>query len=65
MLTTYRFFSTVDLEEDFFTRRHAYMSKGSDKNTTLLRSLYYPPLEGDDIKAGIQRCGEHADYVKF
>lgn len=38
------------------------MFHGVDKNGTILRSLYYPSLSGDDIQPGVVRCGEHSDY---
>lgn len=42
--------------------KHLYMFDGVEKNGTILRSLYYPPLTGDDIQPGVVRCGEHSDY---
>lgn len=38
------------------------MFEGVDKNGTIFRSLFYPPLTGDDIQPGTVRCGEHTDY---
>ena len=51
------------LEEDFLGKQHRYMFDGVDKNGTIFRSLYYPPLTGSDVtEDGVVRCGEHSDY---
>ena len=38
------------------------MCQGAEKNATTFRSLYYPSLDGIDIQAGVERCGQHSDY---
>ncbi len=38
------------------------MSLLADKNSTTLRSLYYPPVNSETAKEGQLRCGEHSDY---
>ncbi|XP_046640742.1 uncharacterized protein LOC124326129 [Daphnia pulicaria] len=52
----------LGLDEDYLNSRHRYVFDGVDKNGTMLRSLYYPSLTGDDIQPGVVRCGEHTDY---
>ncbi|EFX82448.1 hypothetical protein DAPPUDRAFT_223803 [Daphnia pulex] len=52
----------LGLDEDYLSSRHRYVFDGVDKNGTMLRSLYYPSLTGDDIQPGVVRCGEHSDY---
>ena len=38
------------------------MFTGAEKNGTILRTLNYPPLNDNDIRPGVIRCGEHSDY---
>ncbi|XP_074534520.1 uncharacterized protein LOC141797037 [Halichoeres trimaculatus] len=50
----------LDLDPEVFVAPHRNI--GTDKNSTALRSLYYPPVKSEDAKEGQLRCGEHSDY---
>jgi len=49
-------------EIDFFEKKHRRML--DEGNKTSMRTLYYPPIEGE-IPPGSIRCGEHTDYGTF
>ncbi|XP_028287739.1 UPF0676 protein C1494.01-like [Parambassis ranga] len=51
---------SLDLDPDVFLSAHRLI--GTDENATTLRSLYYPPVNGEKAKEGQLRCGEHSDY---
>ena len=39
------------------------MCDGGGANATTLRSPFYPPLtDAHGRRAGVERCGQHADY---
>lgn len=38
------------------------MFKGAEKNRTIFRSLFYPPLKDSELEPGVIRCGQHHDY---
>ncbi|CAJ1055964.1 -oxoglutarate-dependent dioxygenase htyE-like [Xyrichtys novacula] len=50
----------LELDPEVFLGPHRNM--GTDKNSTALRSLYYPPVNSEEAKEGQLRCGEHSDY---
>ncbi|CAJ1055965.1 -oxoglutarate-dependent dioxygenase htyE-like [Xyrichtys novacula] len=50
----------LDLDPEVFLGPHKNI--GTDKNSTALRSLYYPPVNSEEAKEGQLRCGEHSDY---
>ncbi|XP_024136900.1 UPF0676 protein C1494.01 [Oryzias melastigma] len=52
---------SLNLEPDVFLSAHKFIGTSS-KNSTTLRSLYYPPLNSKNAKEGQLRCGEHSDY---
>ena len=37
-------------------------SVAGEQNGSTLRSLYYPPVDREQLKDGQLRCGEHSDY---
>ncbi|CAL8358294.1 unnamed protein product [Lota lota] len=51
---------SLGLEPEFFL--HAHCCIGSEKNSTTLRSLYYPPVKSELVKEDQVRCGEHSDF---
>ncbi|KAK2842646.1 hypothetical protein Q5P01_012846 [Channa striata] len=51
---------SLGLDPDVFLSAHRLME--TDENGTTLRSLYYPPVNSDEVKEGQLRCGEHSDY---
>ena len=59
-----RFFDVLSLgldqPKDFM--RNAHRLIGQRGNSSALRTLYYPPIAGLDIKPGQARIGEHTDY---
>ncbi|XP_077373237.1 uncharacterized protein LOC144016241 [Festucalex cinctus] len=50
----------LDVDPDVFLNAHRFI--GTDKNCTTLRSLYYPPVNSEEVKEGQLRCAEHSDY---
>ncbi|XP_034542217.1 2-oxoglutarate-dependent dioxygenase htyE-like [Notolabrus celidotus] len=50
----------LNLDPEVFVGPHRNI--GTDKNSTALRSLYYPPVNSEEAKEGQLRCGEHSDY---
>ncbi|XP_035593752.1 uncharacterized protein si:dkey-10o6.2 [Oncorhynchus keta] len=51
---------SLGLEAEVFLSAHRHI--GTDKNSSTLRSLYYPSVRSDRVKEGQLRCGEHSDY---
>lgn len=57
---------SVGLGLDRQFMRDAHKSIGGSNNETIIRSLFYPPLNPDTaIKPGQIRLGEHSDYGSF
>ncbi|XP_039260603.2 uncharacterized protein LOC120336891 [Styela clava] len=46
-------------DKEYFIKCHSRI--GKERNYTILRTLYYPPIP-DDVKPGQIRLGEHSDY---
>ncbi|XP_068595685.1 uncharacterized protein [Brachionichthys hirsutus] len=51
---------SLGLDPEVFLSAHRLV--GTDKNVTTLRTLYYPPVDGEIVKEDQMRCGEHSDY---
>ncbi|XP_068169911.1 uncharacterized protein [Antennarius striatus] len=51
---------SLDLDPDVFLSAHHFL--GTDKNSSALRTLYYPPVDSEKVKEEQVRCGEHSDY---
>lgn len=51
---------SLDLDPEFFVRCHRNLLKQG--NWSILRSLFYPPIQQDRVKPGTIRCAEHSDY---
>ncbi|XP_077425740.1 uncharacterized protein LOC144054315 isoform X1 [Vanacampus margaritifer] len=51
---------SLDVDPDIFLNAHRLI--GTDENCTMLRSLYYPPVNSEQAEEGQLRCGEHSDY---
>ena len=50
-------------DTEYLTNSHRKL--GYLGNTTILRSLFYPPVKKEDILPEQGRCGEHSDYGTF
>ena len=48
-------------DHEFLEKAHKFTSI-QGKNSTILRSLYYPGVEKSTIQPSQLRCGEHTDY---
>lgn len=53
----------IGIDEDFFSSRHQSMLKGTEKTTGKFQSMHYPPIEDEDLKAGLTRIHAHADFL--
>ncbi|XP_034031716.1 2-oxoglutarate-dependent dioxygenase htyE [Thalassophryne amazonica] len=51
---------SLGIDPEVFLGAHRLI--GTNGNSTTLRSLYYPPVSSEQMKANQLRCGEHADY---
>uniref|UniRef100_A0A3Q4BXB9 Fe2OG dioxygenase domain-containing protein n=1 Tax=Mola mola TaxID=94237 RepID=A0A3Q4BXB9_MOLML len=51
---------SLDLDPERFLSAHRLV--GTDKNSTTLRCLYYPPVDPEMVQQNQLRCGEHSDY---
>ncbi|XP_068170062.1 uncharacterized protein [Antennarius striatus] len=51
---------SLGLDPEVFLSAHRFV--GTDKNSSLLRTLYYPPVKIEEVKEGQLRCGEHTDF---
>ncbi|XP_068595838.1 uncharacterized protein [Brachionichthys hirsutus] len=51
---------SLGLDPEVFLSAHRLV--GTDGNSSLLRTLYYPPVNYEEVKEGQMRCGEHTDF---
>ncbi|XP_068169656.1 uncharacterized protein [Antennarius striatus] len=51
---------SLGVDPEIFLSAHRFV--GTDKNSSALRTLYYPPVNSEKVKEGQMRCGEHSDY---
>lgn len=51
---------SVGVDPEVFLGAHQHI--GNPKNSSTLRSLYYSPVDSDQVKENQLRCGEHSDY---
>ncbi|XP_068595837.1 uncharacterized protein [Brachionichthys hirsutus] len=51
---------SLDLDPEVFLSAHRFV--GTNKNLSVLRTLYYPPVNRESVNEHQLRCGEHSDF---
>ncbi|XP_068595624.1 uncharacterized protein [Brachionichthys hirsutus] len=51
---------SLDLDPQVFLGAHRFV--GTNKNPSIVRLLFYPPVNREKVKDSQLRCGEHSDY---
>ena len=55
----------LPVESSFLANQHKYVSD-INKNESVSRFIYYPPIEDKErVEEDQLRCGEHSDYGTF